>query len=363
MPELIIQDLTKAFGETVAVNNLSLQFEEGESVVLLGPSGCGKTTLLKLIAGFLQPDRGSIAIGHEVISTPHEVLPPDRRHMSMVFQSYAIWPHKTVFQNVAYGLEVRKIAKAEIKKKVTDALSLVQLNGLGERYSTQLSGGQQQRVALARAVVVEPSLLLLDEPLSNLDANLREEMRGELADLHKRLGITFIYVTHDQAEAMVLGDRIILMNHGRMIQQGAPEDLYQTPKNRFAASFIGTSNIFSGEVENETSSGEIWVRTEFGSVSVGGQTEHAKNEGGQVHFCIRPEWVRFHLERPADCTEQNVFSVKIVKRQYYGKFIQYTVDLNGKEIVVEADSAEKVPLNSEVILELPPERCVCLEND
>ncbi len=361
MSDLVINELTKAFGETIAVNDLCLKFEEGEAVVLLGPSGCGKTTLLKLIAGFLQPDNGHIAIGDDIISTPHEVIPPDRRQMSMVFQSYAIWPHKTVFQNVAYGLEVRKINKSDIKKRVMNALSMVQLDGLEGRYSTELSGGQQQRVAVARAIVVEPSLLLLDEPLSNLDANLRIEMRSELSDLHKRLGITFVYVTHDQAEAMVLGDRIVLMNYGRMVQEGTPEVFYQTPKNRFAASFIGTSNIFSGKLENGSSGGTIRVRTDFGPITVAKQVENAASSADEVYFCVRPEWVKFHTEAPG--TDINVYKVRILKRQYYGKYIQYTVDLKGKEIIVEATDEWDIPLEAEVNLEFPPERCVCLENN
>ena len=361
MPDLKIENLTKAFGETVAVNDLSLTFKEGESVVLLGPSGCGKTTLLKLIAGFLNPDAGSISIGGKELSNQYEVLPPDQRQMSMVFQSYAIWPHKTVFQNVAYGLEVRKIDKAEIKRRVMEALSLVQLDGLDARYSTELSGGQQQRVALARAIVVEPSLLLLDEPLSNLDANLREEMRGELVDLHERLGITFVFVTHDQSEAMVLGDRIVLMELGAIIQEGSPENLYQSPRNRFAASFIGTSNIFSGVPEGDALGGRIRLKTEFGPITVARQAEKTGTGNGEVHFCIRPEWVRFHHEAPASDT--NVFRVKIMKRQYYGKYIQYTVELNGKEVFVESDSDVGSSIGSEVMLEFPPDRCVCLEND
>ncbi len=360
MPDLSINGLTKAFGETIAVNDLSLEFKEGESVVLLGPSGCGKTTLLKLIAGFLQPGAGEIAIGGRVISTRHEMLPPDHRKMSMVFQSYAIWPHKSVFQNVAYGLEVRKIKKAEIERKVMNALSLVQLDGLEGRYSTELSGGQQQRVALARAIVVEPSLLLLDEPLSNLDANLRVEMRGELADLHDRLGITFIYVTHDQAEAMVLGDRVVLMNQGVMVQQGPPEEIYETPKTRFAANFIGTSNIFTGSVASGAgANGAIRVDTKFGPVAVALGARQAPPTGEEAHFCIRSELVQIHPGAPSP--ESNRYTARILKRQYYGKHVQYVMDLAGEELQVESLSDMNVSAGSEVTIELPPEHCVFLE--
>ena len=215
MAGIQIERLTKRFGAMTAVRDLSLEVRDREFVTLLGPSGCGKTTLLRLIAGFIAPDEGVIRVGAAVLSTPARVVPPEQRAMGMVFQNYAVWPHKTVYQNVAFGLEVRKVAKADIRPRVAKILEAVNLAGLDRRYANELSGGQQQRVALARSLVVEPSILLLDEPLSNLDAKLRERMRWELKQLQRRTGITFVYVTHDQSEAMALSDRIAVMQIGR----------------------------------------------------------------------------------------------------------------------------------------------------
>jgi len=222
MAGIQIERVTKRFGAVAAVRDLSLEIRDREFVTLLGPSGCGKTTLLRLIAGFMAPDEGVIRVGPSTLSTPTGVVPPERRGMGMVFQNYAVWPHKTVAQNVAFGLEVRKVGRAEREARVARVLELVNLAGLDHRYPGQLSGGQQQRVALARSLVVEPGILLLDEPLSNLDAKLRERMRWELKELQRRTGITFVYVTHDQSEAMALSDRIAAMHAGEIMQLGAP---------------------------------------------------------------------------------------------------------------------------------------------
>src|SRR5258705_8431661 len=220
MAAIAIERVTKRFGDTVAVRALSLHVEDHEFVTLLGPSGCGKTTLLRLIAGFMAPDEGAIRVGAATLSTPAGVVPPERRGMGMVFQSYAVWPHKSVYDNVAFGLYVRHVARAEIRTRVARVLELVNLAGLDARYPNELSGGQQQRVALARSLVVEPAILLLDEPLSNLDAKLRERMRTELKDLQRRTGITFVYVTHDQAEALALSDHVAVMSGGGLQQYG-----------------------------------------------------------------------------------------------------------------------------------------------
>ncbi|MEQ8194491.1 MAG: ABC transporter ATP-binding protein [Rhodospirillales bacterium] len=358
---LSIKDVTKSFGDLTVLHNLSFDVEEGEAVVLLGPSGCGKTTLLKLIAGFLQPNSGSISVAGKVVSTPYEMIPPDRRKMSMVFQSYAIWPHKNVFQNVAYGLEVKKVDKAEIERRVMRALEVVQLDGLEKRYSTELSGGQQQRVALARAIVVEPALLLLDEPLSNLDANLRIEMREELKEVHNRLGISFVYVTHDQAEAMVLGDRIMLLNKGVLVQVGKPEALYEKPVSKFAAQFIGSSNVLSGKPTGK-SNGSIQVETSFGNMVLGQQTGVVSASDPEIAFCIRPEWIEMYKDKPAG-SEQNLFGAKVTKRVYYGRHIHYTANLNGIDIEIETPFDVKIPEGDDVMLVFPPECCVCLKND
>jgi iron(III) transport system ATP-binding protein len=238
-----IKKLRKTYEGSIAVESIDLEIKEGEVMALLGPSGCGKTTTLQLLAGFLKPDSGEIRVGDRLLSSPRSVVPPERRNMSLIFQSYAVWPHKTVAENVAYGLEVRKTPKAEIATRVKGVLDRVKLGHLGHRYPAELSGGQQQRVALARALVVEPQVLLLDEPLSNLDANLREEMRFEIRRLHDETGITMVYVTHDQTEAMVVADRIAVMNLGKVEQVGQPHDIYELPATRFVASFIGRTNL------------------------------------------------------------------------------------------------------------------------
>src|ERR1051325_9876561 len=248
MAGISIERVTKRFGAMTAVRDLTLEVRDREFVTLLGPSGCGKTTLLRMIAGFVAPDEGSIRVGTTTLSTPASVVPPERRGMGMVFQSYAVWPHKTVFQNVAFGLEVRGVAKGEVRERVARVLELVTLAGLEARYPAQLSGGQQQRVALARSLVVEPSILLLDEPLSNLDAKLRERMRWELKALQRRTGITFVYVTHDQSEAMALSDRIAVMHQGELVQVGAPRDVYTHPATRTVADFMGLVNLIDARV-------------------------------------------------------------------------------------------------------------------
>src|SRR5512144_2356056 len=245
-----IRALTKRFADAAAVNDLDLEIGDGEFVSLLGPSGCGKTTTLRLLAGFLQPDAGEIRVAGNVISSPHLLVPPERRHMSMIFQSYAVWPHMTVAQNVAYGLRFKRLSRHESEQKVTKLLGVVHLAELKDRYPAELSGGQQQRVALARALVVEPQILLLDEPLSNLDANLREEMRFEIRRLHEEFCITTIYVTHDQAEAMVTSDRIVVLNKGRMVQVGTPSEIFDQPRTRFVAEFIGKTNLIDAVVES-----------------------------------------------------------------------------------------------------------------
>src|SRR5574342_549742 len=247
MPGVTIKGLTKKYGDVAALEGLDLEVKPGELVSLLGPSGCGKTTTLRLVAGFLTPEDGEIWIGDRCLSSRAMVVPPERRRMAMIFQSYALWPHMTVAQNVAYGLRFKRgIARSERDRRVREILKVVQLELFEFRYPGQLSGGQQQRVALARALVVEPEILLLDEPLSNLDANLREEMRFEIRRLHEAFGITTLYVTHDQAEAMVISDRIAVLNHGRVVQVGTAEELFEHPRTRFVAEFIGRTNLIDG---------------------------------------------------------------------------------------------------------------------
>ena len=252
MSSVALRGLTKRFGSLTVLDNVSLTVEHGKLVCLLGPSGCGKTTALRLIAGFMEPSAGEIALGDRVVSSPARVLPPEQRNVSMVFQSYALWPHMTVAQNVAYGLELRKLDRATIAKRVDAILATTRLAPLAERYPAELSGGQQQRVSLARALIVEPDTLLLDEPLSNLDANLREEMRFEVRRLHDAYRYTTVYVTHDQSEAMTTADLIAVMNAGRIEQLGTPQEVYEQPRSEFTARFLGGSNILRGKALDAT---------------------------------------------------------------------------------------------------------------
>src|ERR1700680_4183433 len=246
-----LRGLTKRFGSLAVVDDVSLRIDHGQLVCLLGPSGCGKTTTLRLIAGFLEPSDGEIHVGDRVVSSKARTLPPEQREMSMIFQSYALWPHMTVTENIVYGLRLRKIDRDTIAKKLKAILETTKLEILAQRYPGELSGGQQQRVALARALIVEPETLLLDEPLSNLDANLREEMRFEIRRLHDEYRYTTVYVTHDQSEAMTTADLIAVMNAGKIDQLGSPEDIYDRPQSEFVARFIGASNVFRGKVADD----------------------------------------------------------------------------------------------------------------
>jgi ABC-type Fe3+/spermidine/putrescine transport system ATPase subunit len=250
VPDLMIRNLECRYGELVIVDKINIDIKNGEFVSLLGPSGCGKTTTLRLIAGFLTPTAGTIVSDGTVLSSAHAVVPTEHRGIGMIFQSYAVWPHMTVADNVAFGLRVRKQSQSEIKRRVDAMLKTVKLDHLAARYPAELSGGQQQRVALARALVVEPKILLLDEPLSNLDVHLREELRQEIRRLHDAFGMTTIYVTHDQSEAMATSDRVVVMNGGQVEQIDAPYELYLHPRTRFVAEFIGKTNVVTGTVQD-----------------------------------------------------------------------------------------------------------------
>ena len=247
MATVNIQNVTKAFGDNVVLREFNATFRDGEFITLLGPSGCGKTTMLRIIAGFEKPTRGEVYIDGTLVSGGKTFVPPEKRGIGMVFQSYAVWPHMNVFDNVAYPLTIRHVSKAEIKTSVERVLGIVHLTQYAERFPNQLSGGQQQRVALARALVSEPKLLLLDEPLSNLDAKLRESMRFEIKEIQRKLGITVVYVTHDQTEAMAMSDRIFLINRGDIQQCGTPQEIYNSPVNQFVADFLGNVDFFKGE--------------------------------------------------------------------------------------------------------------------
>ena len=249
MASVTITGVTKSFGNVTVLQEFNQKFEDGEFITLLGPSGCGKTTMLRLIAGFEKPSSGEIYIGDKLVSSEKEFLPPEKRGIGMVFQSSAVWPHMNVFDNIAYPLKVQKINKNEIEERVNQVLKIVHLEQYKDRFPSELSGGQQQRVALGRALVAQPEILLLDEPLSNLDAKLREEMRYEIKEITKKLKITVIYVTHDQIEAMTMSDRIVLINKGEVQQVAPPQEIYSKPKNMFVANFVGKVDFITGKVE------------------------------------------------------------------------------------------------------------------
>ncbi len=342
--KLTLAGLGKNFGATAAVSDVSLALAPGEFVSLLGPSGCGKTTTLRMIAGFMKPTAGRIEVNGRTVSSPHSVVAPERRGMSMIFQSYAIWPNMTVGQNVAFGLKLRKISSADVAERVNRILDTVQLRHLKDRYPAELSGGQQQRVALARAIVIEPEVLLLDEPLSNLDANLREEMRSEIRRLHDAFRITTVYVTHDQAEAMVTSDRIVVMNRGRIEQVDDPVSLYQRPKTRFVAGFIGRTNLLDGRRDGD-------------QLVFPGFTVAAGDLAG-ASFSVRPQTIVMHEAPPADRAGRWIVAGCVEERAYLGEYWEYIVRASGSDLRLRVSTAptEMYGIDSQVWLEIDPRR-------
>jgi ABC-type Fe3+/spermidine/putrescine transport system ATPase subunit len=318
LSRLKLSGVSKRFGDFLAVDGIDLELKSGEFVSLLGPSGCGKTTTLRMIAGFVDPTLGTIEMDDQILSSPAGSVPPDRRQMSMIFQSYAIWPNMTVEQNVAFGLELRKIAGTEVKRRVGEMLEVVHMNHLADRYPAELSGGQQQRVALARAIVIRPSVLLLDEPLSNLDATLREEMRFEIRRLHDEFHVTTVYVTHDQAEAMVTSDRIAVMNHGRIEQVDHPRALYNKPETRFVAGFIGRTNFIEG-----TCDGQEIAFDGFALPRAGFESEVPS--GAKAVFSVRPHSMRLSETAPAARNGCASVGVVVVERAFLGEHWDYVV--------------------------------------
>jgi len=344
-----IERVTKRFGDVTAVRDLSLEIRDREFVTLLGPSGCGKTTLLRLIAGFMTPNEGSIRVGARTLSTPAAVVPPERRGMGMVFQNYAVWPHKTVYQNVAFGLEVRKVSRADARARVARVLELVNLAGLEGRYPSELSGGQQQRVALARSLVVEPDILLLDEPLSNLDAKLRERMRWELKELQRRTGITFVYVTHDQSEAMALSDRIAVMHGGEIMQLGAPRLVYTRPANKTVADFMGLVNLLPGRVLR--ASGDDSLVAVGGAHPIAVALPPGAVVGQAVQVAVRPESLR--LTAPASgAGAPGTVPGKVAEVTFLGNIIDCQVTLDdGTRIRAQVDSGRTLEVGQTVGVE------------
>jgi len=338
MPVEIV-GLTKKFGRVVAVDDVTVTLDRGKISVLLGPSGCGKTTVLRCIAGLEKPDIGEIyASGNLVTSTAKEIfVPPESREIGMVFQSYAIWPHMTVFDNIAYPLKIDKLPRSEIEKRVKETLEIVNLQGLENRYATQLSGGQQQRVALARGIVSRPRVLLLDEPLSNLDAKLRESTRFELEKLQRSLGVTTVYVTHDQAEAMVLSDKIVLMNRGKIMQVGNAYDIYRNPRSRFVSEFIGLTNFVLGKIVEISDNRECLVRSKDG-IEIRVRMREDSKLGDDVVVGMRPENLRISRQRP---DRGNTWQSKVQRGVFMGDHRDYWVKIEETSIRIQA-SAETI---------------------
>jgi len=345
--------LTKRFGGLIAVESLSLAIPHGSLVSLLGPSGCGKTTTLRLIAGFLSPDEGTIRVGERVVSGPGVNLPPEKRNMSMIFQSYALWPHMTIAQNVAYGLKLRRLGSAEIKSRVDRMLDTMRLKPLAERYPGEVSGGQQQRAALARALVVEPEILLMDEPLSNLDANLREEMRFEIRRLHDTYRTTTIYVTHDQIEAMTTADVIVVMNEGRIEQTGSPEEVYRRPRSEFVARFIGGTNILRGRKTAAMTADCGGVVLKCGEGELG-------PDGAIVS--IRPHQIALGAAGgEGDGADANRAEGQVARQVFLGAQRDYLISLEGgQQLRVLAPIEINFPVGSPVRLSLPIAHCRAL---
>lgn len=351
---VVIKDVVKRFGDFTAVNGVSLSIEQGEFFTLLGPSGCGKTTLLRMIAGFNKIDEGSISFGDKVINN----VEAHKRDIGMVFQNYAIFPHMTVEENVAYGLKAKKLPRTDISKKTKEALELVQISALAGRKPSELSGGQQQRVALARAFVIEPGVLLMDEPLSNLDAKLRVQMRTIIKKLQKRLGITTIYVTHDQEEALAISDKIAVMKDGNIMQTGTPEEIYKKPQNMFVAGFIGTSNFLEGEVISQGGDLTGLIETKYGFRF---EILLKKKYIGKVMISVRPE--EFKINGSSDIGIPG----RIMISTFLGDFVNYEVQLKDGSLVEvneytkDIDSVREV--GEEILLGFVPEKISIFGSD
>lgn len=359
MSSLTVAGLSKAFGDTRVVADLELQVAQGEMLVLVGPSGCGKTTTLRCIAGLERPTAGRITIGNRVVTEIDRgvFVPPEKREIGMVFQSYAVWPHMTVYDNVAYPLKAVGARRGDIRDRVMRTLRLVRLEALADRYSSQISGGQQQRVALARSLVAEPKLLLFDEPLSNLDANLRLQMRVEIKELQRRLGFTSVYVTHDQTEAMAIADRIAVMDRGMVRQVGSPRAIYDFPADTFVAGFMGTTNLLEGSVE-EITDAEAVVRTS-GGITLRATGARGASRGATVHVSIRPEALQLRpLGKPAAAA--NVWPATVALSTFLGDSVLYRLEVAGHTFEVHGPSTEVFEVGAKVALAVEPSRCTLL---
>jgi iron(III) transport system ATP-binding protein len=360
VPGVALRGLTLRYGDLAAVEELSLDVAGGELVALLGPSGCGKTTTLRLVAGFLKPEAGEIRVGDRVLSSPAAVVAPERRRMAMIFQSYALWPHMTVAQNVAYGLRFKPdLPRADRDRRVRDMLQTVQLAGYEGRYPGELSGGQQQRVAVARALVVEPEILLLDEPLSNLDALLREEMRFEIRRLHEAFGITTLYVTHDQAEAMVISDRVAVLERGRIAQVGPPAEVFERPRSRFVAEFIGRTNLIEMVATGPGTVARGALRLRVGADDL--------KPGAPVAVSIRPHEIEVRADAPrpetaGDAPAGNVLRAVVRRASYLGSTVDYQVDVEGSDVALRVTAPVSLRLRpgDPVTIAIASAACVAL---
>lgn len=356
MTRVRLENVTKIYGSVVATDHITFEVESGELFTLLGPSGCGKTTTLRIIAGFEVPEEGKVYFDDEDVT----FLKPYKRDTAMVFQNYALWPHMTVYDNIAYGLRIRKLPEDEIRKRIKWALELVKLEGLENRYPLQLSGGQQQRVALARALVVSPRVLLLDEPLSNLDAKLRIEMREEIKRLQKKLGITTIYVTHDQIEAMSISDKIAVMNKGRLLQYGSPREVYFRPTSEFVADFLGRSNIYYGKAGKITDGYmEIYI-PDLDATLLGVPVTEIKSK--EVAVVVRPEIIRA-VEKEASKREGNVLSGKIDLAMFLGDKVEVRLRIAKTSLVAYMPNTFIPSIGQELYIKVPPENTIIIPKE
>ncbi len=354
-PRIEVKDLVVKYGDAIAVDGINFDIAPGELVTLLGPSGCGKTTTLRSIAGLENPSSGAIRLNGQTVwsNTERRNVPAEKRGVSMVFQSYAIWPHMTVFENVAYGLRVRKAPQSEVASNVARVLEMVQMQGYADRPSSNLSGGQQQRVAVARAIAFSPNVLLFDEPLSNLDAKLRAEMRVELRELQRRLDITSLYVTHDQEEALAISDRVIVMSKGRIEQIGSPEEIYNRPASLFVADFVGAANMIPGSVKGPGPNGNLLFEA-AGGVTLEIETPRHGRGGNTV--ALRSSYI--HLAPTSG--GHNTVPGTIHRRMFHGDFIQYVVDSPAGQLIVRRPPTESYAEGSVVDVSFLPTHCILL---
>jgi ABC-type Fe3+/spermidine/putrescine transport system ATPase subunit len=359
--KLVLEGIEKSFGGVQAVRGVNLEIPEGALVSFLGPSGCGKTTSLRIVAGLEAPTKGRVLVDGRVLSDERGVVPPERRGMGMVFQSYAVWPHMTVFDNVAFGLRLRHWAREAIRQKVQSVLELVNMAEYATRYPTQLSGGQQQRVALARALATEPAILLLDEPLSNLDALLREKMRFEIRSLQQRLGITTIYVTHSQEEALVLSDVVATMHEGKLVQLGPPEELYRRPRTRFVATFIGLANLMEGKPIGRDNGGHVVELP--GGQRIAAAADNRPAPPGRVSIMIRPECIRL-MTKAASPAQENRLRGRVESVTFTGSRVDYFVAIAGipEPLRVQTTPPIAARPGEEVDLAFSVDDCVILED-